>query len=720
MIHVFQFHIDSYRKKVAFRHIPGNSRKQWEGETRTRGPESGHEFHRGSARVEGSERTEIRNRQTLANWEAFARSNQPNELPETLNPSRREEIVEQRRKEENGAWRGTEKYVDETKSRRGLSTAARNEDYVEGIEVQEYIPSFLQPSVACQMEVLRPLRIPVPKCGSPRGKMVVQLRPILHANHLVQHRRRRRRRLLRSEATGGRSPEAAGGKMVVQLVGAFNEVTERMNSVWLSTCSSRLLFKALKLSIPILQSLPPAPDGRSPLSKALSLALLLADLQMDGEVISASILSEIVEAGAISIYEVRDRISTGTAHLLHEIVRMKSIPFKIDVLDDETAAALRKFYLTYYDVRAVIMDLILKLDKMRHLDHLPRYSQQMLSLEVMKIYAPLAHTVGANRLSLELEDLSFSHLFPYSYLYLDSWLRNHESGSTPLIDVYKEHLHQALKADPALATMTDDVIVKGRYKSRYSMMKKLLRDGRKPEEVNDVLGLRVILMPSSAADTANTGEEACYRTRQIIQSLWKEIPERTKDYIAHPKANGYRSLHMAVDVSERGRVRPLMEIQIRTTDMDALANAGTASHSLYKGGLTDPEEAKRIKAIMMAATELAEIRMKDLSYGKSQGWKGKQREGEGVFSLLDKNGDGRISIEELIEVMEELGAPGEDAEEMMQLLDLNNDGSLSCDEFDNFQKQVEFTRKLEEKDREYRSMLDEKLHQVSSSSSPLV
>lgn len=89
---------------------------------------------------------------------------------------------------------------------------------------------------------------------------------------------------------------------------------------------------------------------------------------------------------------------------------------------------------------------------------------------------------------------------------------------------------------------------------------------------------------------------------------------------------------------------------------------------------------------MMAATELAAIRLKDLPYSKSQGLKGKQR--EGVFSLLDKNGDGRISIEELIEVMEELGAPGEDAEEMMQLLDSNNDGSLSCDEFDNFQKQV--------------------------------
>lgn len=311
---------------------------------------------------------------------------------------------------------------------------------------------------------------------------------------------------------------------------------------------------------------------------------------MDAEVISAGILREVVEAGLISIYEVRDRIGTGTAHLLHEIARVKNIPFKVEILDDETAAALRKFCLTYYDIRAVIMDLALKLDKMRHLGHLPRYRQQILSLEIMKIYAPLAHAVGANHLSLELEDLSFRYLFPCSYLCLDAWLRSHESGSKPLIDIYKEQLHRSLNSDPLFTEMVDGVSVKGRYKSRYSTMKKLLKDGRKPEEVNDVLGLRVILKPRLAVDIVDMGENACYRAREIVRTLWKEMPHRTKDYIARPKANGYRSLHMAVDVSERGKARPLMEIQIRTADMDILANAGTASHSLYKGGLTDPEE----------------------------------------------------------------------------------------------------------------------------------
>lgn len=393
--------------------------------------------------------------------------------------------------------------------------------------------------------------------------------------------------------------------MVVELVGAFNELTERMSSP--STSSSRIVFTALKLSILLLNSLPLSPDGRSPLAKALSLALLLADLRMDAEVISAGLLRQAVEAGAVSIAHVRNRMGTGTAHLLHECFRVSNFPAssKVDALDDHTASALRKFCLTYYDIRAVVLELALKLDTMRHLDYLPRYHQQIISLEVLKIYAPLAHALlGTHSLSLELEDLSFRYLFPYSYLYVDTWLRSHQGFDTaatthqPLIDVYKEQLLLSLRADPLLAAMVSDISVEGRYKSRYSAMKKLLRDGRKPEQVNDVLGLRVILEPIGSPvidenefeEQLSVGERACYRACEIIQSLWKEMPHRTKDYIANPKLNGYRSLHMAVDVSDDGRTRPLMEIQIRTSEMDAWAADGTASHSLYKGGLTDPQE----------------------------------------------------------------------------------------------------------------------------------
>lgn len=314
---------------------------------------------------------------------------------------------------------------------------------------------------------------------------------------------------------------------------------------------------------------------------------------MDAEVISAAVLTQVLEAGAMSFFQVRDRIGTTTAHLLHESLRVKNLSSKVELLDDDCAAALRRYCLSYYDPRALIIDLALKLDMMRHLHYLPRYQQQLISLEVMKIHAPLAHALPTNLLSLELEDLSFRYLFPYSYLYVDAWLRSHVIGGKPLTDIYRDQLLQSLRSDPLLMGMVDNISVKGRYKSRYSTMKKLLRDGRKPEQVNDILGLRVILSPSRV-NSSEVGEEACYRTREIIRSLWKEIPSRSKDYIARPKTNGYKSLHVAVDISDDARARPPMEIQIRTEEMDMLAADGTASHALYKSGLTDPEEVSKL------------------------------------------------------------------------------------------------------------------------------
>lgn len=270
------------------------------------------------------------------------------------------------------------------------------------------------------------------------------------------------------------------------------------------------------------------------------------------------------------------------------------------------------------------------------------------------------------------------YLFPFSYGFVDTWLGSREKESKRLLESYKEELVRALNADEELQNMVNGISIESRYKSRFSTMKKLLKDGRKPEEVNDILGLRVILDTSSDKWAA----QACYRTHDVIRSIWREVAERTKDYITRPKRNGYRSLHVAVDVGEGagGVSRPLMEVQIRTAEMHIMAIGGAAAHSMYKGGLTDPKEAKRLKAIMVTAAEVAAVRLRELGMGCG--------ERKGMFCLLDKNMDGRISIEELTEVIHDLGADSEDAKELMRLLDANCDGFLSSEEFDIFQQQV--------------------------------
>lgn len=492
---------------------------------------------------------------------------------------------------------------------------------------------------------------------------------------------------------------------LVELMGAFNELTERMGELSATASSHQLLFDTLKHSIPLLKPLPPSPDGRPPLSRAFSIAFLLADLQMDAQVISTSILREAIDAGAVTMHEVETWINMSTAQLLHESLRMKTLTSKVEKLDDQSASELRTLCLTDYDIRAVILELVVKLDTMRHLGHLPKYHQQVISLEALKIYAPLAHAVGAGPLPLEMEDLSLRYLFPDAYLRVDTWLRSLETGSESLMEDLKNQLLVALRADSELQEIVDEIKIKGRFKSRFSTMKKLLRDGRKPEDIHDIFGMRVVFATKPGDHSMERGYRACYRTLEVIKAIWNEVPSRTKDYIAKPKGSCYRSLHVAVDISEAEKPRPLMEIQIRTEEMNSAASFG---HTLYKGGISDPAEEKRLKDVMVAAANVTALHLRSLPSLNNRGKLDIDYENP-VFRFLDKNGDGRISVEELSEMMEELGAGGKDARELMQLLDTNGDGFLSSEEFELLQSQVEFMRNMEDRDDHYKTVLGEKL-----------
>lgn len=303
-------------------------------------------------------------------------------------------------------------------------------------------------------------------------------------------------------------------------------------------------------------------SGEMYINHPVEVAIILADLKMDCDVVCAALLHDTVEDTETSLADVSGLFGDTVAELVDGVTKLTNI--EVDSMDEKQALTLRKMFLAMSkDIRVIIVKLADRLHNMRTLAALREDRRLFKARETMDVYAPLADRLGMSSIKWELEDLSFFYLEPDAYQRIARMVAESR-------EVRERYLAETIK------TLTDELNriglegfqINGRSKHYWSIYQKMKRKGKEFSEIYDLVALRVIT--HSVRD--------CYSTLGAVHTLWHPMPGRFKDYIAMPKVNNYQSLHTTVIGPT---ARPL-EIQIRTYEMHEQAEYGIAAHWLYK------------------------------------------------------------------------------------------------------------------------------------------
>ena len=314
-------------------------------------------------------------------------------------------------------------------------------------------------------------------------------------------------------------------------------------------------------------------SGEPYITHPLAVASILSEWRLDAEGLAAALLHDVMEDTPVLRSEIESKFGRPVAAMVDGLSKLDQIEFASR--EDAQAESFRKMLLAMArDVRVILIKLADRLHNMRTLDAMAPTHRKRIARETIDIYAPIANRLGLNALYLELQDLSFKHLFPLRYRILAQAIKtargNRREVMNRLFDVLRDGFARANIA----ATVT------GREKSIYSVYRKMREKHYTFSQVFDIYGVRVLVNDKST----------CYAALGVLHELYKPIPGKFKDYIAIPKANGYQSLHTTLF----GPFGTPLEAQLRTHDMHRVAEAGVAAHWLYKsGGQLDLEEAQR-------------------------------------------------------------------------------------------------------------------------------
>lgn len=302
-------------------------------------------------------------------------------------------------------------------------------------------------------------------------------------------------------------------------------------------------------------------SGEPYLNHCIAVTYILAYYQSAPATLAAGFLHDVMEDCGVTYEQLRQLFNDDVADIVCAVTKIKQLP---DVSSEETSAAThRKLILAMAkDIRAVIVKLCDRLHNMRTLQFLRPEKQQKIAQETLQVYAPLAHRLGMGELKNELENLCLFYLKPTEYQIVDELIQKRKMQSTGNIDHLIKSISRLLDENHIVYRIF------GRNKHLYSVYKKMYMKHIPFEQIYDLQAIRIITQTKLQ----------CYEILGIIHTIYRPIPGRFKDYIAMPKQNMYQSLHTTIFDS----AGDLFEVQIRTEEMDYVAERGIAAHWIYK------------------------------------------------------------------------------------------------------------------------------------------
>ncbi len=313
-------------------------------------------------------------------------------------------------------------------------------------------------------------------------------------------------------------------------------------------------------------------SGEPYISHPLAVANILAQWHLDTQALTAALLHDVMEDTSVTKSEISRNFGKPVAELVDGVSKLDKIEFESHA--EAQAENFRKMLLAMArDVRVILIKLADRLHNMRTLEAVGSEQKRRIARETLEIYAPIANRLGLNSIRQELEDLALKHLYPDRYRVLAKAVKAAGGNRREVVGKVLDGIRKKLKSAGV------EALAQGREKHLYSIYRKMREKHLTFAHVQDVYGFRIIV----------NDVPGCYLALGVLHSLYKPIPGKFKDYVAIPKANGYQSLHTMLF----GPLGTPIEVQIRTREMHKIAEAGVASHWLYKDSDTSLSELQK-------------------------------------------------------------------------------------------------------------------------------